>query len=117
VSDEQLALDLTPVTTADDDGISLYDWMQEDHRYRGALTCVAGPRSSGELGTGELIVTGVFSSSSLAGLFAVLKAWITTRRKASVRITISHSGVVMDYQGQDPKLAIEMLDRLRKDTG
>jgi hypothetical protein len=100
---------------------SLLSWIQNSHDYRASLQEREIPPASGTLGGGEVILAGVFAPATLAGLFQIVKLWISSQRsRAEVEVEIPGRRVTVTLSGDfNPTEAavriIQMAERIDSD--
>jgi hypothetical protein len=99
--------------------VTLHDWVQRDPTFRGSLRAEHRQAEPGTLGTGQLVLTGVFAQGSLVGLFRLLRAWLDLQKAtAKVRVVVNGTEVEASIDGRfDPAQAsADLLDRALREA-
>jgi hypothetical protein len=90
-------------------GLSLLQLIQEDPETHGVVSRLPQEQQPGSMGVGEVVLTGLFSASTLGSLLSVLKLWLSIRRHAVIRLESREMGLSIEYDGQNDDAVAQLI--------
>lgn len=94
--------------------LTLHDWMQRDHEYRGMFRSRRRSPKPGQMGAGEVILVGMLTQSAILGLLRLIRVWLELQRgSAKVHVKVDGTDVEVQLIGRfDPeRIAVELVDK------
>jgi hypothetical protein len=98
--------------------LTLHDWIQRDHEYRGIFRSRRRSPKSGQMGAAEVILVGVLTQSTVLGLLRLIRVWLESQRgSARVHVKVDSADIDVQLAGRfDPeRVAAELLDQALSD--